>query len=205
MVLVRPLAHDEVPHRTVRDVARDVGAVAARVDHVEVVREGFPLTPRHPDRQRRAGDVLDPFHHVDEGFVIGWAHGREAHTAVAQHDGRDAVGGRRLEGVVPRDLAVVVGMEIEEAGGDDRAVGVDLPAAPSVDRTDLDDGVAVDGDVAGERRGSGAVDDGAASNDDVEHGHAPRVVRRLRPVARGRSTLSRAVPRRRLGFEGREQ
>ena len=65
-VFVRALTHHEVPHRTVRDVARDVGAVAARVDHVEVVGERLPLTPRHPDRKCGAGDVLDSFHHVDE-------------------------------------------------------------------------------------------------------------------------------------------
>src|SRR4029079_7024672 len=96
------------------------------------------------------------------------------------------------ERVVPRDLAVVVGVEVEEAGGDDGTVGVDLVSSAPVDRSDLDDRVAVERDVAGERRRAGAVDDGAASNHDVEHGHAPRVVRRLRAAIGSRAGSSNA-------------
>ena len=129
LVVVGPLAHHVVAQRTVGDVARDVGGVAAAVEHVEVLGEGLPLAPRHAVGEGGAGDVLDAFHHVDE--LTSWSvgrTGREADAAVAEHDGGDAVGGRRLERVVPRDLAVVVRVQVEEAGRDERAVGVDLLA-----------------------------------------------------------------------------
>ena len=143
LVLVRPLAHHVVPDRPVGDVARDVGGVAAAVEHVEVLGEGLPLAPRHAVGEGGAGDVLDALHHVDELLVVGRAHRREADAAVAEHDGGDAVGGRRLERVVPGDLAVVVGVEVEEAGRDERAVGVDLLAGGLVDRADGDDAAVV--------------------------------------------------------------
>ena len=174
-VLVRPLAHHVVAERAVRDVAGDVGGVAAAVEHVEVVGEGLPLAPRHPVGERGAGDVLDAFHHVDELLVVGRAHGREADAAVAEHDRRDAVGGRRLERVVPGDLAVVVGVEVEEAGRDEGAVGVDLAAGGLVDLADGDDAAVADADVAGERVGAGAVDDRSAADHGVKHGGAPSV------------------------------
>ena len=158
-----------------RDVARDVGGVATPVEHVEVVGEGLPLAPRHPVGERGAGDVLDAFHHVDELLVVGRAHGREADAAVAEHDGRDAVGGRGLQAVVPGDLAVVVGVEIEEPGRHQRAVGVDLLRRGLVDLADGDDAAVADADVAGERVGAGAVDDRSAADHGVKHGGAPSV------------------------------
>jgi hypothetical protein len=68
--------------------------------------------------------------------VVSRTHRGEADTAVAEDDRGDAVGGRRLETIVPRDLPVVVGVEVEEPGGDDRPVGVDLLAGSFVDRAD---------------------------------------------------------------------
>ena len=76
-----------------------------------------------PFVQRGARDVLDAFHQLDEPVVVGRAHGREADAAVAHHDGGDAVPRRRRELAVPRGLAVVVGVDVDEAGRHERAVG----------------------------------------------------------------------------------
>ena len=75
---------------------------------------------------------------MSDSWSVG-AHRREPDAAVAEHDGGDAVGGRGLEGVVPGDLAVVVGVQVEEAGGDDGAVGVDDLACRVADGADGDD------------------------------------------------------------------
>ncbi len=45
-------------------------------------------------------------------------------------DGGDAVPAGRREQLVPGGLAVVVGVDVDEARRDERAVGVDLPACP---------------------------------------------------------------------------
>ena len=75
-------------------------------------------------------------------------HRCEADPAVAHHHGGDAVPRRRGEVVVPGGLAVVVGVDVDEAGGDQGAVGVDLRApAPSDNRADRDDAVVDHGDV----------------------------------------------------------
>ena len=77
------------------------------------------------------------------------AHRREADAAIAEHDGRGAVpGGRRQHGI-PGGLAVIVRVHIDPARRDQPAVGVHLALAGPGLAADLDDAVAVDGDVAG--------------------------------------------------------
>ena len=75
--------------------------------------------------QHGAGDVLDAFHQLDEPVVVGRAHRREADAAVADDDRGDAVPRRRDHALAPRRLAVVVGVDVDEAGRDEQAVGVD--------------------------------------------------------------------------------
>ena len=79
--------------------------------------------------QRRAGDVLDALHQLDQPLVVGRAHRREADAAVAHHDRGHAMPARRCQLDVPRRLAVVVGVDVDEAGRDEGAVGVELAAA----------------------------------------------------------------------------
>ena len=64
----------------------------------------------------------------------------EADAAVAHRDRRDAVDRRRRDDRVPGDLAVEVGVDVDEPGRDQEAVGVDLPGAPLVDVADRGDG-----------------------------------------------------------------
>ena len=53
---------------------------------------------------------------------------------------------------IPRRLAVEVGVDVDEAGRDQKTVGVDGSASRRVDRSDVDDDVAVDGNVRHEPR-----------------------------------------------------
>ena len=138
------------------------------LQHVEVFGEALPL-PVDALGKRRAGDVLDALHQLDQELVVLGPHRREADAAVAHHRGGDAVpaGGRQQR--IPGGLAVVVGVDVDEAGGDDHAGARRSRAAPSADLAHLDDAVAVDGDVADEGRFAGAVDDRPAANDQIPH------------------------------------
>jgi hypothetical protein len=61
-------------------------------------------------------------------------------------------------------------MGVDKTGGNDSAVGIDL-AVPSANvTTDVDDGLAIDGNIAGGCRGSGAVNDLTVANDEIVHG-----------------------------------
>ena len=61
-------------------------------------------------------------------------------------------------------------VHVDPAGRDQKAGGVDLAPGRALFAADCDDAVARNRYVAGEGRLAGAVDDGAAANDDVVHG-----------------------------------
>ena len=77
---------------------------------------------------------------------------------------------RRRELVVPTDLAVVVGVNVDPAWRDQRTVRVDDLAGRVADRSaDRDDPAIFDRHVAGVRGIAGAVDDRAALDHVVMH------------------------------------
>src|SRR5439155_7812881 len=81
--------------------------------------------PSHSLLERRARDVFDTFHQFDEPFALAWSNGCEPDSAIAPDDGRDAVTTRRREVGVPRDLAVVVRVDVDEARCHEMTRGVD--------------------------------------------------------------------------------
>ncbi len=83
------------------------------------------------------------------------------------------MGGGRLEGVVPRCLAVIVRMDVDEARRDQSAVRIDHLSRRAGKVADLDDAPVQHGDVGGVGRRSGAVDDGPSLDHGVEHGLPP--------------------------------
>ena len=107
-------------HGAVGDLRADVDGELAAVEHVEVLGEALPV-PGHALGERGAGDVLHALHELDEPLLLAGAHRGEAHAAVAGDDGGDAVAGGRVEHVVPGGLAVVVGVDVDEAGRDQHA------------------------------------------------------------------------------------
>src|SRR5262249_6437594 len=101
--------------------------------------------------------------------VIGGDVGR-AGAAVAGDDRGDALGdvGQVGAGGAEGDRRIAVGMQVDEAGGDDQAGAVDdLRLAGDGERADGDDTVALEGDVANPSGLAGAVVDGAAAEDVV--------------------------------------
>ncbi len=136
-----PLTHHVGPQCRVRKMRTHVDGVATCLQRVEVLRERLPV-PREPLCQGRAGDVLDPLEKRDEPIVTircGW---READTAVADRDRGDPVQTGGSDIGVPGDLAVVVGVQVHEAGSADQPVRVDLACCAPWHLPHRDDSVA---------------------------------------------------------------
>ena len=100
---------------------------------------------------------------------------READAAIAHHHRGDAVPAGRRQLAVPGRLAVIVGVDIDEAGRHQRACGVEFaPARPRL-AAGLRDASVRDRNVAGEGLASRTVDDRAAANDQIVHGGFPQL------------------------------
>ena len=169
LIIRAALSHDKGAQRAVRNLRADIDGARQALQCVEIFREALPV-PLQAFGQGDAGDVLDPLHHLDQGLLVLGPHRREADAAIAEHQGRGAMpGGRRQHGI-PCGLAVIVGVDIDPARRDQPSLGLDLAPAGTGLTADLDDPVAGERNVALEGGRAGAVDDGAAPDDDVVHG-----------------------------------
>jgi hypothetical protein len=166
------LAHDVNAQRVVRDLRRDIDGARLPLQRVEEFGEALPVVFQS-FCERDAGDVLDRLHEVDQLLAMLLAHRREADAAIAEHDRGDAVPGGRRQHRVPGRLAVIVGVHVDPAGGDQQSVGIDLALARPGLAADRGDAAIVDGDIAAERRLAAAVDDLAATDHGVVHRSLP--------------------------------
>src|SRR5262245_5949747 len=76
--------------------------------------------------------------------------------------------GRRSQMAIPDRLTVIVGVNVDKAGGDDASFGIDLFRAIALEAPDGGDAVAAHGDVALAGSGSGSVHDRPIADDEVE-------------------------------------
>ena len=167
-----PVAHHVVADGRVPDHAPDVHTLGDAVEPVEVAGIALPV-PRKPVEDALPRDVLDRLHHRGQVAVVLGVHGREGHAAVAHHDRGDAVPARRARDRVPRELGVEVGVDVDEAGGDEATVGVELARAARVDGPHLDDAPTGDRDVRDPRGCPGPVHDGPVADHQVgRHGRS---------------------------------
>ena len=103
----------------------------------------------------------------DVGTILG-VRGREGESAVARHDRGDPMSGRSVERWIPLHLCVVVGVDVDETGGDDQARNIDVgDVSPFSNRADSDDSAGANLYVSTPGRGAGAVDDGSSSQNEV--------------------------------------
>ena len=107
----------------------------------------------------------------------------DGEAAVTADDGGDAMQGRRAEGGVPEGLGVVMGVDVNEARGDQVAGRVDFLDRFPLDRTDAYDTAVLDGDVGSLARAPGTVDHGAVTDDAIQHGVLPSLRKRQFPTA----------------------
>ena len=147
IVGVAALAEHIGPDWRVRHVHADVDGARHRLERVEVFREALPL-PVDALGQRRAGDVLDPLHQLDQELVLVRPHRRETDAAIAHDRRRHPVPGRGSHLRIPGGLAVIVGVDVDPARGDDQAGRVDFAPGLARDLAHRGDPVAVHRDVA---------------------------------------------------------
>ena len=101
-----------------------------RLERIEILAERFPR-PVEAFVERGAGNVLDAFHQLDQALAVLDLHRREADAAIAHHRRGDAVPARGLQVRVPGRLAVIVGVDVDEAGRDQQALGRRSPPRPA--------------------------------------------------------------------------
>jgi hypothetical protein len=155
----------------------DVNRELLLADRVEILRVAFPI-PGDAFGERRAGNVFDTLHQLDQPLFPAGDDRGEADAAVAGDHRRHAVATGRLQQAVPADLAVVVGVDVDEAGSDDAIRRVDrlygTTAEPGIvdaaTATHLHDPAVFDADIGCIAVGASSVDDGAADDLQVEHG-----------------------------------
>src|SRR4029453_18737975 len=90
-------------------------------------------------------------------------------AAVPHDDRRDAMPGRRARGRIPEELAVVVGVDVDETRREREPRAVDLARAALGDATEAGDPAARHGEVAADRLLAAAVTEERAPDDDIGH------------------------------------
>ena len=114
---MRAVAHDEHPHGGVRQLGAEVDVVLAAFQRVRY----SPKLPS-PSSGLRSGTApgMSSTPSISSMRLSRSAglHRREADAAIAHHRGGDAVPGRRRRCGVPDRLAVVVGVDVDEARRD---------------------------------------------------------------------------------------
>ncbi len=164
------LAHGVDPDRAVADHAANVDALGPTLDRVQVLAVARPV-PGQTLHDRIGRDVLDRLHHLGQLLAVARLARREGDPAIAQHHRGHPVPARRRTHRVPGQLGVEMGVDVDEAGGDVRALGIDDPPA----LTHLRGGahrhhsVAIHRHVGAHGRRAGAVDHRAVGDHQIVH------------------------------------
>ena len=137
---------------------------------IEIFGKGFPL-PVDPFSEGSAGNILHPFHQLDQPFVLVAAGRGETDAAIAHDHRGDAMPRGGSHFLVPRRLAIVMGVNVYETGGNDLASGIDHLFRAAFDLADLGYETVLHRDIAREAFCPRSVDDCAAANNQVEVSH----------------------------------
>ncbi len=166
----RALAHHEDAQRAVRQLGAEIHVARLGLERVEILAERFPR-PVQALVERGAGNVLDAFHQLDQALAVLDLHRREADAAIAHHRRGDAVPARGLQVRIPGGLAVIVGVDVDEARRDQHALGVDLFGALPAHLADGGDLAVLHRDVGFLDRSTGAIRHVAATHYKIEIRH----------------------------------
>ena len=165
--LAQQLAHPRLFGRR----RRAIGIVHGRDPQGRVPdqRDDVDRRPRRIDRRdigghRRIDVLVGSAEQVQRRRNVRVHQRRQADAAVADDDGGDALADLRQHVRRRQDDLVVVGMHVDEARRDDPAAGVEHDGTLLRQiRADRDDALALDAHVGAKARRAGAVDDGAAA------------------------------------------
>ncbi len=187
-------AHHEHTQRGVWQLQANIQVELAAGQAVEIFREALPI-PRQAVLQDREGQILHAFHQPDQPILILHPTRREAHPAIAGNHRGDTVPRRRLQPLVPGRLPVIMGVHIDETGGDKQAFGVNFLGAAPIDLANGGNAAILDRDIAFEPGAAAPVDNVALADDEIEiAAHLGSVSRRWGNVNLPESAT--AVPRR---------
>ncbi len=117
-------------------------------------------------------DLLGGLHHPHVAVSFLRPAGGEAKAAVAGDDRGDAILASVGAGRIPEDLGVVVGVGVHVTGRHDPPLRVDPPPrGRRAEVADAGDGPVPHAHIGAEPRETGAVDDDAAGDDQIELAH----------------------------------
>jgi len=167
-------AHHIDPQRMMGHLGSDIDRARHLLERVQILRERLPV-PLQTFGKDDAGDVLHPLHQIDEALAVLRPHRSETHSAVAEHDRRGTVPGGWGEFRIPHRLPIVVGMDVDPAGGHQKSAGIDLASSGSRLSADCCDPVAVYGEVSGKGWTAGTVYESASANNEVVHCPLPPI------------------------------
>src|SRR4051812_31775863 len=179
----RAVTHDIDAQRVMRELRADVDGARPALERVHEFGKRLPL-PGQAVGEDDTGDLLNALHQIHKRGAMLRTHGRKAHAAVPTNNRGDSMPARGRQQRVPDRLPVIVGMRIDPAGADQEPARIYLPPRWSVLAADLRNALAGNAHVSGEARLAGAIDDGAAANDDVVHGNSPGVPLKSEATAR---------------------
>ena len=106
-------------------------------------------------------------------MLVGFGR-RKADAAIAHDDGGNAVPARRGHFGVPCCLAVIMGVNINKARGNDLAARVDFFAGVVVNDADLSYQAAIYRDIRLKRFAAAAIDHSPSANDQIMHFSSPQ-------------------------------
>ena len=143
--LIGLVAHHEQSQGGVADVGPKVEGDAPVGNGVQILGERLEV-PGDALGQAVHVHVFDVFQRAGDEVLVAGPGGRYRKAAVAGDHRSHPVVARGSEGRIPEHLGVVVGVDVDEAGGHHLAAGVQLDPARQP-RTDLANTVPGDGDI----------------------------------------------------------
>ena len=154
-------AHGRHPHVPVAHEGGHVGADALVLQAREVAVEAGPVALEAAGHGRVQGAVV--------GLVVPGR--RRRHAAVADDLGGDPLGHGGGGAAFHQEGEVGVGVDVDEAGGDEAPGGVDGGSGRGPGEiANGGDAAVLDGHVGGARRGAGAVEEAASGDEQIVHG-----------------------------------
>ncbi len=158
-------AHHVIEQRIHRHVGQQVDALGQTVERVHELGVAFPV-PGQRRLHRSQRDGLGAHHGQHRALALLRFDRREAEAAVADHDRGDTVPGRNRQIRIPENLGVVMGVEVDEARGDNQPAGIDdLGCLVGRYAPNLGNSAVFDTHIAAKARRTGTVDDHPVLND----------------------------------------
>ena len=166
------LAQHERAYRRMADEGRDVGHCALALEQAQVV--GIALeVPVHPGAQRFQRHAFDVSEIAQREIAVARPARRDGEAAVADHHAGHAQCHRRRRERIPQELRIVVGVQVDDAGGQRQALCVDPAACGAEVLADGGDAAVLHRQVACAGRRAEPVDERCVFDYEVVHGNLP--------------------------------